>query len=168
MQIGCFERRCGGNHPCVAGVLTQEDFIPIHTQIRNDAHFAAGRKEVDRYRDGFRFSCRHAHIRIHRFPITARILHLQIGHHEAGRRFLRCSSEGAAIRPIDPSVEQQDGFAGGRRVPEIQVECVQVRYAGLRTLEVVWIMLVFREKQRQNIRAVSRRARPADRCGSLR
>ena len=43
------------------------------------------------------------------FQLPIRVLHLKVGHHQASFAFLRGGAEGAAVGPIDPAVEKQNG-----------------------------------------------------------
>jgi hypothetical protein len=83
----------------------------LGAQIGDDPDLAAGGEKLDGNRDGLGFARGHAHIFIYRLPAALSVLHLEIRDDEPIRQLLRRSAESAAIRPIHPSIQQQDGFA---------------------------------------------------------
>src|SRR6185436_533578 len=69
---------------------------------------------------------RDAHVLDHRLPLSCLIFHLEIREYKPRLRLLGSAEERAAVRPVDPAGEDEDGPAVRSRVAEVQVEGVQL------------------------------------------
>ena len=85
---------------------------------------AGGGGETQFQGDRFGFAGGEPHVRDHGLPAALGVLHLKVGRDQASVSLLAGGVEGAAVRPIDPAVEDQDGATIRRGGTEIEIEGV--------------------------------------------
>ena len=161
IEAGGEQRNLALTHLGLRRPFAEEDLVPIHADAGHDPHLAAGGWEPQFHRDRLGLAGRHSHVFVHGLPLPGGVLHLEVWHNQAALHFLRGGAECAAIGPIHPAVEQQEGAAVQRGLAEIQLQRVRRRHAQFGARKLIGVLLVARQQARQYVapRLVARRLR---------
>ncbi len=163
MQIGRVPRpSASGARPAARRFFAQENLVPVHAEVGDDAHLARGRQEfagqVTAMVLGLPAGMPMSSITVCQSP--ARILHLQIRQDQVLLR--SCDAEGRCChRPNRPSRSGSARRVHPRRAAEVEIEMVQLGDAVIVAPEAVGIGAGRDGAGRQHVVASMNRARAA-------
>ena len=133
------------------GRFGEEYLIPVDGQAGGDSQLAAAGRELQVDRDSFGLPGGHSHIGVHAVPLSGGILHLEFREGGASLSFLGGSAEGAAIRPVDPAIEEKCCMAIRCRSLEIQFQSMLFRDAIRSPPESCGVALIVMHQQGEDI-----------------
>src|SRR5262249_37880997 len=144
-HVQLYRRRCG--------IFTEKDLIPVDAKIGDNSHLPRVRQEFAGKinHDAFRFAGRHSHILDYRLPLSRGVLDLQRRKHKTSFVLLSRRKKSAAVGPVDPAAQNQNGAIGWRRLAEVEREGVYVSHTRVGAAETVYVAAIADDSLAQHI-----------------